>query len=127
MIKSKSIYWLGGVCAVALCAGIYATAQDGSGGNTQTYPAARYVMMSGLVDVASQASDEPYTMHTITVLDTQTGQMWLLQAEVEMNNNPTLLSAQLIPTTIGTAPIPQQPLNPQSFPEPINGPQQDLD
>lgn len=98
-------------CALLAAAGVYtaqkAFAQDGSEtATTQTYKANRYAIIAGKLDVATQTDGNPYTMNAMVLLDTQTGQTWMMQSMVEQSNDPVVLSAAFVPVELSNTPLP---------------------
>ncbi|WP_176014770.1 hypothetical protein [Victivallis sp. Marseille-Q1083] len=112
---SKTVIALLG-CAVMLTGVVVYTATRAEAAeavSSQNYTPARYAVISGPLDVVSEFNNQPYTMNAMLLLNTETGQVWMLQANVRQQNEPELNSAFWYPVLVS-----REQVNP-SIPENI--------
>ena len=87
-------------------------ADGGGSDSSQTFGASRYALLNGEVMVSAMNTVGPIKQDAVFRIDTVTGQVWVLQMTVQSNNQPQVVSAKFVPTTILTGTDSNTPANP---------------
>lgn len=104
---NKTLLFLGGVALV-----VFFIAYSAPGAmpteNDTTVPGnnSRFQLLNGTVSVTS-SSPNATTQQALFRIDGRTGDVWVLQMQINDPNNPVIVGATFVPVTItATAPIP---------------------
>lgn len=128
MERNKFFFWAGIGLSVAGIGGLGLALNADESVSSQPDQPAQYVMMAGKLDVTSEFNGEPHTMNTMVLLNTQTGKMWILQTQVNQNNNPVINNANLIPVNFSSGPTdPQTSFNSGATQPGVIGPGNGID
>ena len=93
-----------------VCGGLMFAAMPGRAADTQGFTPARYVIVAAEVNVAliqNDANGGAGTRKVLLKMDTQTGEVWILQLGIFGGNDPRVTAASWCPVKL-TVPAPRR-------------------